>query len=598
MASLRRRSCFSLLFIILFAAGACRQPQTSPTGATPAGGGGAATQPTPARERVAGVRGGSLTYRVSQPATTFNYMMAADEPTILISFFLLGGRLVEFDHDRQTYAPALAESWKLNDDKRTVEVTLRENLKFSDGHELTAGDVAFTLKGLYDARTGSPLYRGAMLIGERPIEISVTDARRFKLVFPDQVVVPENYMSNLVVLPRHALEGELNKGALGKAYTVTSAPSGIVTAGPFAVESATAGERYVLKRNPHYWKTDGAGTQLPYLDQIAVEIVADANNAVTRLQQGTLDIVDRIRPTDYASMRSAAGNVRAYDLGPGLYTDHLWFNLNQGQKDGRPVVDPNKLAWFQDVRFRRAVSHAIDRETIASTTLQGLATPLYGFVSPGNRAWFAGDLPRTEYDLDKARALLQEAGFALRGPENAPELFDTKGNRVEFTLIVPGQTEPRVKTATVVQEDLARLGIKMQVAPIENAQISARVTQSYEYEAVLFGVSVTEPDPSSYSDFLRSDSPQHQWYPKQPKPATEWEARLNQLMTAQAGENDPARRRAIFRDAQLILAEQLPVIPLVVRHLTSAATARVGNHRPSALPPYSLWNAEELFIRR
>ena len=591
--TLFRRSFFGLLLMPLALAVACRQPASQPSTLN-----NTATAPTPTRERMTGARGGAINYRLSQPLATFNYMMAADEPSILVSFYLLGGRLVEFDHDKQAYTPALAESWKLLDDKRTVEVTLRDGLKFSDGHELTAEDVAFTLKGLYDEKTGSPLYRGAMMIGGQPIEISVTGARYFKLMFPETVVVPENYLSNLAVLPRHMLEDELNKGALGKAYTVTSDPAGVVTAGPFTVESAAPGERYVLKRNPHYWKKDGAGVQLPYLDQLTVEVVGDANNAVARLQQGTLDIVDRIRPTDYASLRSAEGRVRAYDLGPGLYTDHLWFNLNTGQKDGKPIVDPVKLAWFSDARFRRAVSHAIDRETIAETTLQGLATPLYGFISPGNRQWAAIDLPRTEYDLDKARALLKEAGFVSRGTESAPELFDAKGNRVEFTLIVPAQTEPRVRTAAVIQEDLARLGIKMQVAPIENAQVTARATQSYEYEAMLLGTSATEPDPSSYSDYLRSDSPQHQWHPKQTQPATPWEARLNELVKAQAGETDPARRHAIFREVQMILAEQLPVIPIVARHITAAANTRTGNHRPSPLPPYSLWNAEELFIEK
>ena len=591
--TLFRRSFFGLLLMPLALAVACRQPASQPSTLN-----NTATAPTPTRERMTGARGGAINYRLSQPLATFNYMMAADEPSILVSFYLLGGRLVEFDHDKQAYTPALAESWKLLDDKRTVEVTLRDGLKFSDGHELTAEDVAFTLKGLYDEKTGSPLYRGAMMIGGQPIEISVTDARRFNLMFPETVVVPENYLSNLAVLPRHVLEGELNKGALGKAYTVTSDPAGVVTAGPFTVESAAPGERYVLKRNPHYWKKDGTGAQLPYLDQLTVEVVGDANNAVARLQQGTLDIVDRIRPTDYASLRSAEGRVRAYDLGPGLYTDHLWFNLNTGQKDGKPIVDPVKLAWFSDARFRRAVSHAIDRETIAETTLQGLATPLYGFISPGNRQWAAIDLPRTEYDLDKARALLKEAGFVSRGTESAPELFDAKGNRVEFTLIVPAQTEPRVRTAAVIQEDLARLGIKMQVAPIENAQVTARATQSYEYEAMLLGTSASEPDPSSYSDYLRSDSPQHQWHPKQAQPATPWEARLNELVKAQAGETDPARRHAIFREVQMILAEQLPVIPIVARHITAAANTRTGNHRPSPLPPYSLWNAEELFIEK
>jgi peptide/nickel transport system substrate-binding protein len=580
-----------LLTVVLLAASACQTPPATNT----AGGGGEKLPSAP----VTGTRGGSLTYRLSSPPKTFNYMLAADEPSIYVSFFLTGSRLVELNHDNQTYVPALAESWQLSGDGKSVEVTLRDGLKFSDGRALTADDVAFTLRTLYDERVASPIYRDAMLVGGKPIEVTVSDARHLRLGFAEAIAVPENYMSNLNVLPRHMLEAALGRNEFNNSYSVTSDAASIVTAGAFAVESSTPGERVTLKRNPHYWKKDGAGNQLPYLDRLVIEVVSDENNALTRLGQGTLDIIDRVRPTDFASLRSGQGNARAHDLGPGLYADNIWFNLNPGKReDGRPIVAPTKLAWFDDPRFRRAVSHAIDRDSIAANTWQGLATPLYNFVSSGNRAWVAADVPRTAYDLERARALLREAGFIFGGTDAAPELTDAKGNRVEFTIIAPAGNEVRVKSAIVIQEDLKKLGMNVQVAPVENAQLSARINQSYDYEAVLFGTSASEPDPSSYTDLLRSGSPQHFWHPKQPKPATEWEARLDELSTRQAHEVDRERRRAIFRDIQLLMAEQLPLIPIVTRHIAVAANTRIGNYRPSPLPPFSLWNAEELFVRQ
>jgi peptide/nickel transport system substrate-binding protein len=96
---------------------------------------------------------------------------------------------------------------------------------------------------------------------------------------------------------------------------------------------------------------------------------------------------------------------------------------------------------------------------------------------------------------------------------------------------------------------------------------------------------------------LRSNSPQHLWSPNEPKPATDWEARLDDLIAQQSHETDATRRKAIFRDVQQIMAEQLPFIPIVSRHIAVAANTRVGNYRPSTLPPFSLWNAEELFIK-
>lgn len=609
LAPLGRSLIASLLLAALLCLGAC-QPQPATNNAN-------VEQKPSLTEDVVGTRGGSLTYRVTSPPKTFNYILSTDEPSNFVAFFLTGSRLVELDHDTQTYVPGLAESWKLSDDELSVDVVLRDGLKFSDGHALTSEDVAFTLRALYDERVISPIYRDAMLIGGKPIVVTVTDARRLRLGFPEAIAVPENYMSNLNVLPRHVLEAELAKvekteaagnsngspappasSAFNKAYSITSDPASIVTAGAFAIESSTPGERVTLKRNPHYWKRDKAGNQLPYLDRLVLEVVTDENNAIARLGQGTLDILDRVRPTDYASLRASTGAARSYDLGPGLYADNFWFNLNpRTRADGKPFVDPVKLAWFNDVRFRRAISHAIDRDSIATNTWQGLASPLYNFVSSGNRAWAATDVPRTEYDLEKARTLLREAGFAFRGTDAAPELVDAKGNRVEFTIIAPAGNEIRVKSAIVIQEDLKKLGMNVQVAPIENAQLSARINASYDYEAVLFGTSASEPDPSSYTDMLRSGSAQHLWHPQQTKPATEWEARLDELTTRQAHEVDQERRRAIFRDIQLLMAEQLPLIPIVTRHIAVAANTRVHNYRPSPLPPFSLWNAEELFVK-
>lgn len=589
--STRGRLSLFALFALLMLAAACQQ-QPQPTANAPQG------QQQQSRERVVGTRGGSITHRLTSPPQTLNYLMAKEESSIIIAFYLLGGRLVEFDQDQQKHVPGLAASWKWADDKRTLEVTLRDGLKFSDGHALTADDVVFTMRALYDERTQSPIFRDTMLVGGKPIETTATDPQHLRMVFPETVAAPEGYLSNVAVLPRHALEEEFNKGTLKDAWSITSDPSRVVTAGAFAVEAVTPGERVRLKRNPNYWKKDAAGNQLPYLDSLVIEIVADPNNAIAQLQQNSIDVVDRIRPSDYAALQAQQGSVRAYDLGPGMNTDYIWFNLNEGAQNGKPVVDPLKRAWFADARFRRAIAHAIDRNSIATSNLQGLATPLYSFVSPGNRAWAAADIPRAEYDLSKARALLQDAGFTVRGTQEAPELFDAKGNRVEFTMVVPVENQARVDMATVIQEDLAKLGIKMQPAPIEFQALTARWSQSYDYDAVLLGLSVTDPDPSSYTNFLQSSSGNHQWAPKQTKPATEWEARLDQLDAEQAHELDPARRKALFRETQAIIAEQMPIIPIIARHITAAANTRIGNYRPGTILPYSLWNVEELFVKQ
>ena len=557
-----------------------------------------ATNTTKLEPRTVGVRGGKATYRVSSPPKTFNYLLANDENSIVMAFFLLNSRLVEFDHAGQKYVPGLAESWATAADRQTVDVKLREGLKFSDGRPMTAEDVAFTLEATYDERTGSPAFRDAILINGKPISAKVVDARTVQLIFPEPIAAADNYLYNVAVLPKHALEAAHKGGMLKETWSVTSPPESVITSGPFTIESAAPGERFVLKRNPNYWKKDEKGTQLPYLDQLTLEIVPDSNQALVGLNQNSIDIVDRIRPADYASLLNAAGPVKAYDLGASLGVDYLWFNLNRSKPDGTALNNSPKHAWFSNEKFRRAVSMAVDRNSIATTTLQGLATPLYGVVSPSNRTWANPNLPKIDYDLTRAASLLGEAGFVKRGTAEAPELFDAQGNRVEFSILVPAENEPRKLMAAVIQEDLAKLGIKMQVVPIEFSAVTTAWTKTYEYDAILLGLSVTDLEPSTYSNLLLSSGDAHQWHPNQKSPATEWEAKVDQLFAEQARESDPQKRTTTFFEIQRLVADASPVVPIVSRHVVSAANSRIGNYSPSPMFPYSMWNAEELFVKQ
>lgn len=569
-----------LLLALLFS---CRQPPPANTTSGPA-------KP---EQRGIGTRGGKLVYRVSSPPKTFNYLLANDEPSILMAFFLLNSRLVEFDHSTQTYVPGLAEAWTTSADHRSVDIRLRDGLKFSDGQSLTSNDVAFTLEAGYDERNKAGVFRDALLINGKPMSVKVIDDRNLQLVLPETIAAPDNYLYNIAVLPRHALEPDQKAGLFSEAWKLTAPPASVISSGPFVVESAAAGERIVLKRNPNYWKRDAQGTQLPYLDELTVEVVPDSNQARVGLDQATIDIVDRIRPTDYASLLNAGGSVRAFDLGPSLGVDYIWFNLNPNKPDGTKL-NPVKSAWFADTRFRRAVSMAVDRDSIARSTLQGLATPLYGVVSPANRIWANPELPKIAYDLVQAESLLKEAGFTKRGAE----LVDGQGNRVEFSLLVPAESEPRKLMAAVVQEDLAKLGIKMQVVPVEFSAITNAWTKSFDYEAILLGLSVTDLEPSTYANLLLSTGDAHQWRPNQKSPATEWEGKVDQLFAEQASEPDPGKRKSKFYEIQRIVADASPVIPLVARHVVSAGNSRVGNFSPSPVSPYSMWNADELFIKK
>src|ERR1041384_717293 len=243
------------VFILLPLLFSCRQLPSSNT----------ATGTAKPEQRGIGARGGKLVYRVSSPPKTFNYIVANDEPSILTAFFLLSSRLVEFDHSTQTYVPGLAEAWTTQPDGRSVNIKLRDGLKFSDGQPLTSSDVAFTLEATYDERNKSAVFRDALLINGKPISVKVIDDRNLQFVFPETIAAPEIYLYNIAVLPRNALEADQNAGRLSEAWKITTPPASVISSGPFVVESAASAEQIVLKRNPYYWKRDAQGTQLPYL---------------------------------------------------------------------------------------------------------------------------------------------------------------------------------------------------------------------------------------------------------------------------------------------------------------------------------------------
>ena len=105
----------------------------------------------------------------------------------------MNDRLVTLDHKTLKYEPSLAQSYTTGPDGRTVDITLKEGLRFSDGHPLTTNDVAFTLAAAYDERTKSPVIRDSLLIDDKPIEAKVIDPLKMQLIFPEKVASVENY---------------------------------------------------------------------------------------------------------------------------------------------------------------------------------------------------------------------------------------------------------------------------------------------------------------------------------------------------------------------------------------------------------------------
>jgi peptide/nickel transport system substrate-binding protein len=295
---------------------------------------------------------------------------------------------------------------------------------------------------------------------------------------------------------------------------------------------------------------------------------------------------------------SIKGDFRVIDLGLAGEHDNLIFNENpdNNAKTGKPHLDPYKVKWFRDTRFRQAVSYAIDREAIVRSALGGHGEPRYGFCNPEARNWFNTNIMTYPYNPAKARELLVQMGMKDGGDGT---LVDADGHPVTFVLNSNAGNDRRAKTGVLIQEDLKRLGMQVTFQPLDFNALIDKLDNSYDYECILLGWAAGPPDPAFGMNILKSDSFDHEWYPQQKTPSTPWEARLDELMNLQLTTLDHAERKKYYDEVQAILAEQMPMIPTVSMKGYAAARNGLGNIRGTTLDPNRLmWNLEEVYWKK
>jgi peptide/nickel transport system substrate-binding protein len=347
------------------------------------------------------------------------------------------------------------------------------------------------------------------------------------------------------------------------------------------------GQYVLLRRNPHYWKTDSRGTRLPYLDSVRIDIQANRETELLRFRRGELQLFDKLEPEGYQRLKKAAPST-VRNAGPSLDAEFFWFN----QSPDAPFPE-YKRKWMQSKLFRRAVSAGVNRDDIVRLVYRGYARPAAGPVSPANRLWVNSKLPPPRYDPQFALKLLREDGFRLDGAV----LRDREGNAVEFSLITNAGSNTRTQIGTMLQEDLKKIGIHLNFTPVEFQSLIERITRTQQYEACLLGLSNTEIDlPNSQMNVWLSSGALHAWNPKESKPATSWEAEIDRLMQTQHTEMDQNARKATFDRVQQLIAEEAPIVYLVFPDVLVAISPEVRNAEPSALPPHLFWNIESLWL--
>src|ERR1051326_5572684 len=538
-----------------------------------------------------GIYGGRLTIGQRSEPKTLNPILASDAISREVIHRIMAD-LVHINRASQRTEPALAKSWKLSPDGRTFTLQLRRGIRFSDGEPFDADDVVFSYQLYLDEQLHSP-QRDLLVIDDKPMTVTKIDAYTVRFTLAKSYGAAERIFDGLAIVPRHILEKPYREGRLAQMWGL--AAQDVVGLGPFRVKQYVAGQKIVLERNPYYWKTDDRKQRLPYLDEMTFLFVGSEDNQLIRFQAGETDMISRLGAENYALLTKSAQSrgFQLSDLGPSLEYNFLVFNLNDVA--GRKLDEVSaKQAWFREPAFRKAVSDAIDREGIVRLVYGGDGTPLWGNVSPGNKLWVNSALPHPARSLDAARAALRSAGFRWSGDG---ALLDRTGKPVEFSILTSSSNAQRSKIATLLQDDLKQIGMKVNVVPMDFRSMLDRLLQTYDYDAAVMGLGGGDADPNPEVNVWSTSGTMHLWHLGQANAAQDWERELDRLMQQQMITMDYRQRKKLYDRAQQLIADNLPFIFIATPNVLTAAKAQIGNFHPAVLDHYTLWNAEELYWR-
>lgn len=510
--------------------------------------------------------GGELRFCLRSDPKTFNPLLVEDDASETVRY-LTGGVLVRVNRFTQQLEPELATSWKISRHGKTITFQLRHGVTFSDATPFSADDVAYTVKALMDPALHSAT-GDAFRSGAGTVETQVPTGDRITITFPTPVADLARLFDQVPIMSARSPKKEM------------------AVLGPFVVSKYTPGAEVLLERNFHFWKTDRTGRRLPYLDAIRLDIQQNREIELARFKRGELHLINNIEPEVFNRLAGQSPSM-VYDAGPSLESEMMWFNQNPNA----PLPEYKK-AWFRSKNFRRAISAAINRPDICRIVYFGHAQPAVGPISPANKFWFRAQLKSHPFDGKEALDRLRQEGFRLVNGT----LRDSGGRPVEFSLITNSGNKVRERMSAMIQQDLEKIGIKLNLVSLDFRSLIERISQTSRYEACLLGLTNVDLDPNGQMNVWLSSSSNHQWYPNQKNPATPWEAEIDRLMQAQASTIDRDKRKAQFDKVQEIVWEQAPFIYLVNKNSLSALAPNLQNAAPAMIRPQAYWNADNLVL--
>lgn len=407
--------------------------------------------------------GGDLIIGSIGAPTNFNPLYSTDTASSEVGGVIFEG-LVSSDPNLAP-EPELAEKWEVSEDGLTWTFYLKKGVKFSDGEELTANDVKFTysipLSPDYDGTRASSF--------EKIKEMNVIDDYTIQFVLSEKAA-DFIWTASYGILPEHILKDVPIKDLKGHEFN-TKNPVGT---GPYKFVEWVEGQYVKVEKNENYWR--GA----PYINTLTWKIVPDQNALLAQLQTGEIHITG-VPATDYPTVKKLedAGKI-AIQSTPSLSYTYMGYNLTN------PM--------FADKIVRQALTHAIDREAIVEAILNGRGQVANAPESPVSWAYDDSKIPVFEYNVDKAKQKLAEAGWT---DTNGNGIVDKDGVEFKFTLMTNQGNKAREQIATIVQQQLKEVGIEVSPKLVEWSAFVNDYVLAKKFEAIILGWSLgVDPDPS------------------------------------------------------------------------------------------------------
>ena len=386
--------------------------------------------------------------------------LADDTASSGISSLVFNG-LTKLDKNLNV-AGDLAESWEVSEGGLVITFHLRKNVRWHDNYPFTAEDVEFTYQALLDPKNGCP-YTASYSDIEK-VEVIDTHTVRFTYKRP---YAPALHKLGMGIIPKHILAGQ----------DIRTSPfrRNPIGTGPYKFNKWKTDQYIIMDSNTGYFEHQ------PYIDRHVSRIIPNQAIQFLELSSGAVDSMG-LTPYQYkhrAVTKRFRENFNTYKYLSHAYT-YIGYNLE----------DP----LFKDVRVRQALSYAVNKEEIIDGVLLGLGEVCTGPFLKGTR-WYSDDAGGYGYDINKAKALLGEAGWF---DKNGDGILEKDGIDFKFKLITNQGNKMRQDIATLVQRQLSSLGIKIEIQTIAWAAFLNEFIDKKRFQAVILGWTIPQ-DPDCFN---------------------------------------------------------------------------------------------------